>query len=361
MEGSPEAVASAPRRRGPKLLLGCAVASLVVVLLAVSSCVTFVWWVKRPGELLEPARLRGPETTAYVEWTLRMEDPGTAAVVHRLLGTLQRFQQRATPFSGALGRVLSSYQQRRNQRQLEMLFPCVVAWSDSPGSGPAEELQLFTVSIEKLGNRLVLMDWMLGWTLGRDEKTEVVSYHGERIYHLKQSGSAFLLRSGQFILTSDLDAAKRAVDRLRPEAPAPVEETGLDRLAAALPERALRGAATNERGEVRRLFAVLLDTAQTAAPPAVPWDDVRGATLAGGFGESSEFEAEIDLLVPAADDEAWIGELAGALGRSLSGETLPVHVEAALREDGVRFRVEIEDLPELLDDWLGKIPLPAAR
>ena len=77
------AVTSGPSR-GRNVLMSCLAGCGALALLAISTCAGFVWWVNRPGELLEPARLRGPETTAYLEWTLRLEDPGTAAFAQSL-------------------------------------------------------------------------------------------------------------------------------------------------------------------------------------------------------------------------------------------------------------------------------------
>jgi len=354
--GTPPSDASAPTRsRGRNFLLGCLAGCGGLALLAVSSCIGFIWWVNRPGELLEPARLRGPETTAYAEWTLRLEDPGTSAFVEELLASIRRLQERAnSPLPGGLGRLLSGYQARRNETQLRQLFPCVVSWSVLSGSRPEDELHLVTVSIERLGNRTVVADWILSWVLGRDDETEVVSYGGENIYHLKRQGSAFFLRRGQIFFTTGIEAAQRAVDRLQPRSAPSAEATELDRLIDTLPpDRPLRGATTNEHGELERVLARLVDDDRAAELAAIPREIVRGATLSGGFDESSRFAAVLDVLTTRPPDGAGdrIRQLAEAIGASLSTESLPVHVEAVPREDGVRLVFEVDDLPRLLERW----------
>ena len=354
---TPSSGAAAPRSRGRNFLLGCLAGCGALALLAVSSCLGLVWWVNRPGELLEPSRLRGPETTAYVEWTLRLEDPGTSAFVDELLASLGRLQRSASsPLPGALGGFLANLQSRRNERQLRELFPCVVAWGVFGGAEPEDELHLVTLSVEKLGNRLVLIDWFLGWVIGRDPETEVVSHRGEKIYLLKKPGSAFFLRSGQIFFTTGLEAATRAVDRLQPEAAGPPEATELDRLIEGLPaDRPLRGATTNQHGEIGRLVSLLLDPPAEEVPGTV-WDQVRGATLAGGFAEDSSFVAALDLRT---EGPLWSGEearaMAESLAASLSTESLPVRVEALPQADGVRFEFEVDDLPRLLERWTARV------
>ena len=348
--------AAPTRSRGRNFLLGCLAGCGALALLAVSSCLGLVWWINRPGELLEPARLRGPETTAYVEWTLRLEDPGTSAFVTELLASMNRLQRSASPLPGALGGILANYQERRNEKQMRELFPCVVAWGVFAAAKPDEELHLVTLSVEKLGNRLVVMDWILGWILGRDSETEVVSHGGEKIYVLKKLGSAFFLRRSQIFFTTGLEAATRAVDRLQPGAAGPAEATELDRLIDGLPaDRPLRGATTNRHGEVRRLVALLLEP-QAEEPPGEVWDQVRAATLAGGFAQDSTFHAALDLRT---EGPVWSDEnaraIAASLAASLSTGTLPVRVEAVPHEDGVRFDFEVDDLPRLLERWTERV------
>ena len=349
--GGEVAVTSGPSR-GRNVLLSCLAGCGALALLAVSTCAGFIWWVNRPGELLEPARLRGPETTAYLEWTLRLEDPGTAAFVQSLLGSMQRLQQRAPGvMPGPLGGMLASYQTRRNEKELRKLFPAVVAWTVLSAPDAQHEQHLVSVSLAALGNRTVVADWFLGFLLGNDRDTEIVEHAGEKIYRLKRYDSAFFLRRGQVFFTTGLEGATLAVDRLSSGTLPSAEPTPLDRLIASLPaERALRGATTNEHGEVLRLLDVLLDRDHEDAMARLGLDTVRAATLAGGFDEGSKFRATLDVLGPDLSAvEAGPERLAAALAQSLSTASLPVEVQGAALEGGVRFEFRVDDLPGLLE------------
>jgi hypothetical protein len=83
------------RSRGKSVLFSCLAGCGILALVMISSCVGFVWWLNRPGELLEPSRLRDADTTGYVEWTLRLEDPGTEALVEDIFAAIRQIQERA--------------------------------------------------------------------------------------------------------------------------------------------------------------------------------------------------------------------------------------------------------------------------
>ena len=340
------------RTRGKSVLFSCLAGCGILALVMISSCVGFIWWLNRPGELLEPSRLRDADTTGYVEWTLRLEDPGTEALVEDIFTALRQIQERApNALPPAFENVLRDYQTRRNERQFRELFPCVMAWNVIGGESPEDELHVFTASVAKLGNRLVLADWVVGMFIGRSPDVDVVKYRGEKIYHLPREGSAFFLRRSDFFFTTDLEAAKRVVDRLQPgmSAPAP-GATRLDRMLDALPtQRPLLGAATNAQGETRRFFELFAGVTDHDLLDGLPWDEVEGMSLSGGFTEESSFEATLDLLL---DTRRWTDQeteaLAEVLKRALDSDTIPVGIEVESRGDRVQFVFDVEDLPGLL-------------
>jgi hypothetical protein len=334
------------------MLFSCLVGCGLLALVMISSCVGFVWWLNRPGELLETSRLRDADTTAYMEWTLRLEDPGTEALVEDIFAAMRQLQERApNVLPPAIEGILRDYQTRRNERQFRELFPCVMAWSVIGGESRGEELHVFTVSVEKLGNRLALMDWVVGMLIGRSPDVDVVKHRGEKIYHLPREGWAFFLRRSDVFVTTDLEAARRVVNRLQPVPDESTPQaTRLDRMLNALPEQwPLRGASTNAHDEIRRIFEGLTDDADRDVIDDLPWDRVDGMSLSGGFTEESSFEATLDLLL---DGQRWSEEeaaaLAGALGRSIDSDTLPVAIEVVTRPDRVRFVFDVDDLPGLL-------------
>ena len=352
MEAPAISASSSTRSRGKNVLFGCLAGCGLLALIMISSCVGFVWWLNRPGELLEPSRLRDADTTGYVEWTLRLEDPGTEALVEDIFAALRQIQERApNALPPAIENALRGYQTRRNEERFRELFPCVMAWSVIGGETPEDELHVFTVSVAKLGNRLVLMDWILGMFIGKSPDVEVVKHGGEKIYYLPREGSAFFLQRSDFFFTTDLEAAKRVVDRLQPGAVASAPEaTRLDRMLNVLPEQQpLRGAATNALGETRRFFELLTGVSDLDVIESLPWDRVDGMSLSGGFTEESSFEATLDLMLDAGQwTEQEAEALAGALMRSLASEDLPVGISVVPRPDRVQLVFDVDDLPGLL-------------
>ncbi|HXV76973.1 MAG TPA: hypothetical protein VD788_11720 [Candidatus Polarisedimenticolaceae bacterium] len=317
----------------------------------VSSCVGFVWWLNRPGELLEPARLRGSDTTAYVEWTLRLDDPGTGALVEDLLDGLSELQEQiGAPLPPGIADVLNEMQNRRNEREFRQLFPCVVAWSVVGDDGGGEDLHLVSVSIEKLGNRMVFIDWVMGLFVGRSPEVDVVRHGGEKIYVLREPGSAFFLRRSDFIFTSDADTARRAVDRLvaqREETEAP---SGIEPLLADLPpEHPLRGASLNRNDEIRRLFEMVTGDDERGVLDALDWDRVRAMTFSGGFTEQSSFAALVTLDTDAA---AWHADELAALERVVRRvfelDASATQVALDRLDDRIVVRIELDDLPSLV-------------
>jgi len=334
------------------MLFGCLAGCGLLALVMISSCVGFAWWLNRPGELLEASRLRDADTTAHVEWTLRLEDPGTETLVEDIFAAMRQLQERApNVLPPVVEGILRDYQTRRNERQFRELFPCLVAWSVIGGESREEELHVFTASVEKLGNRLRLMDWVVGMFIGKSPDVDVVKYRGEKIYHLPREGSAFFLRRSDFFFTTDLEAARRVVNRLQPASDESTPQaTRLEGMLNALPEQwPLRGASTNAHDEARRFFELITDFADRDVVDNLPWDRVDGMSLYGGFTEESSFEATLDVLL---DGQRWSEEeaaaLAGALARAIDSDKLPVAIEVVPRADRVRFVFDVDDLPGLL-------------
>ena len=208
--------------RGKKILLGCGIGCLSIVLLVVASCTGFFIWLNQPGELLEPDLLVGSDTTGYVAWTLRLEDPGTREFVQGLLDSLQRASERnRVRIHPAFDSWLSGMEQRRNEKQIREMFPLAAAWTLRPGAEPGDDLHLFSVSLMQAGNQIRLFDWIIGFFLARSPDVQTVSHHGEKIFRLpvdRKTPISFFIRGNDVFFTSDLETAKLAVDRLVPSA-----------------------------------------------------------------------------------------------------------------------------------------------
>ena len=335
---------------GKRALIGCAIGCGGLVVLVVCLLIGFGVWVQGSRELLEPRTLLGPETTGYLEWTLRQEDPGTAGFLAQLTSTAQRVPSEAPKVlpNWMLG-PLARHRTRQVEKDLRELLPLVVAWTLRPGGTPAEDLHLVTLSIEHLGNRMVLIDVILGFVLSRGDGAAVERYGSERIYRLPlREGRhlTFFIRNAHLFFTSDLATARQAVDRL--VAPGAGGSAAIDELFAETEGGGpLRGVVTNQRGELTRLWRLL---AAVEEPPGVEeaWSEVRGLTLAGGLAEDGSLDATLRLHGP---DAAWAErrspELGMALQLALAGwtETAP---ELRARPDGEVVEVRLH-LPELIE------------
>ena len=325
---------------GSRILLGVGIGCGVLALVAVGSCVAFLSWLDRPGVPAQPQQLIGSDTTGYAAWTLSLEDPGIRTLLDRLF---ERLDAGNSPDGGALPEGveiwLPGIASQTNRKQVDDLFPLTVGWSLAAGDAPDDDLQVGTLAIERLGNRIVLTDWFLGFTLARSPEFESETYAGERIYRLREPDVAFFLRSGQVFVTSGLAAAREAVDRLA-AASRVSDAAAVDPLLRGLPDDAtLRGALTKSRGEFGRVLLPLLDPAGAAS--AVDWEAARTATVHGRFEEDGTLAVEIEI---EGTDDAWAASTAAALAGPLAAGGAAT-VETSLAGPRARLSLRISDLP----------------
>ncbi|NIM02082.1 MAG: hypothetical protein GTN89_15130 [Acidobacteria bacterium] len=306
--------------RAKRVLLGCLAGCGFVLLLFVGSCIGLTVWLNQPGEVLEPRVLLGPETTGYIEWTLRLEDPGTAEFTE---GMLQRFaeisEQSDSPLPDGLESLLNARQMRSARKDMNKLFPIVVAWTTHPAGRPDDGEHVFTASASGLGHRIALMDWIFGLILRWRGGADSVNHEGERIYLMRESSetrAAAFVRNGIVFVTTDLDSAKQALARLGQPATGAAGATEFGVLFDSVPkDQPLQGALTNRGGELRRVLDALdLETEHVSDES---WDEVRGATIIAGFRNETDFGGTVTLLGPGSD---WAEAHAGTLGPAL--ETL---------------------------------------
>src|SRR5437867_3495295 len=99
------------------VLIGCLATAAAAIVLGVSSCVGFVIWLYRPGQLLDPGKLVDADTTAYIEWTLRLDDPGSRKLFEQLVETGQKAADvMGTPLPPGLRSWLAVRQRQNNER-----------------------------------------------------------------------------------------------------------------------------------------------------------------------------------------------------------------------------------------------------
>ena len=161
-------------------MIGCGIGCGALVVLAVSSCVGLTVWITRPGELIQPDQLLGPSTTGYVEWTLRLEDPGTEGFVEGALELMQRWQQRNSQDLPAWLTGFQARQDRKRAEQLRGLFPLMAVWTLQPSEHAGEDLHVLSLSLKQLGNRMLFADWVLGFALARSPDARIHEHSGEK-------------------------------------------------------------------------------------------------------------------------------------------------------------------------------------
>jgi len=335
--------------RTRKVLIGCGAGCLGLVVLWIGACVGFGIWIRQPGELLEPTRLLGRDTTGYVEWTLRVEDPGSEAFVESLMELQERVQERNPSRAPAwLNQILENRRQRNKAQAVRQLMPTVVAWTIRPGETPDTDLHLFTVSMKSLGNRSRFLDLTLRYTVGLRHS---VVHADERIY--SNDDGAMFIRDNSFFFTNSLANARLAVDRLRGEGDVPeAEAVGLPARVAALPDTPLRGTISNARGELARIWRQLSHPdADRARDADRIWGAIRGATISGGFAGQTAFECTVDFQGP---DEAWAAANAEPLVELLRADLglghMPADLQATAAGDSVRVTLHIDDVFGFLDE-----------
>lgn len=348
--------------RAKRLLIGCGLGCGTVVLLVVASCVSIMVWLNQPGELLEPDRLLGEETTGYVEWTLRSEDPGTMEFTKRLLDTIVEQQNRhRTPLPPLIDGWLSERQRRESEKDLNDLFPTVVAWTLRPGAPGEDDLHLLSASVASLGHRLILADLLLGFFFGWSEEIETVQHEGEKIYRFplqKMGDVVFFIRRGSVFFTSDLETSRRALYLLNRTETAGRAPTELERLFARAPrDGSLRGALSNTHGELARLW-----DAWVGPDDPVDWSALVGVTLSGGFTASESLRGVVELhAVDASRAGALAPVFVGALREALAD--VPIELEEDVAGPKIAIRFSIDDIPQRLERLFNSLPQgrPAGR
>ena len=303
--------------RATKILIGCGIGCGSLVLLIVVAGISFVVWLQRPGELLEPRELMLPGARAYAEWTLRLEDEGTREFAEEVVRRLAELSRRArTPVGGPAGSWLGEFQARNNERQLLSLFPMVAMWTMRPEGD--DEAHLFALSIERLGGRMRFFDWLMGKTF---DEAEVIRHAGERIYR-----------------------------------PSGIGDAELAAMVAALPERPVRAAGLNDRGDLGALWLGLVGAPAGAAADASPWPRIVSGSASGGLaGRGFELRLTFVLDRPAGDeDAAWLRD---SLTARLSGGGIEHDLVCATEGSEIRIDLKIVDTIGALDHAFSELPV----
>ncbi len=335
--------------RGKKTLIGCGIGCGVFLLMVLGVAIAFGIWLNSPGELLEPQQLLGADTTVYVEWTLRLEDPGTEGFVLEVVDQIQTIQkEEAEELPPWLrGWVLQS-QSRKARKNMLRVFPMVAAWTVRPGATENEDLHLLSASVKNLGHQLIVGDWILGFALGRSEGIEVHRHRDEKIYVLpinKRSQIAAFLRSGHVFVSSDVDTAKIAVDRLAEGGESRREPSDLDRVFASTEGKGpLRGAISNTHGELGRLWH---DLDPESAPEEL--DAVQALSVSGGLQEDGSLTGTLQFHCNDPQRaEALLEPLAQALRERSFFTDIAMETRATRADDRIDVTFRLPELARFL-------------
>jgi len=340
---------------GKKALIGCAIGCGGLIVITIALIAAFGIWVNSPGKLLEPQTLLGSDTKGYVEFTMKLDDPGTEGFVRELITAMQTLPPDAEDeLPPWLLNWVVNKQAKDTDKKIRELFPMVAAWTLQPGDGDDEDLHLVTVSIERMGNRMVLGDWIIGLIFGRTDEIRVDRYRNEKIYQLPFKDDqrlTFFIRGADLFFTSDADTAHTAVDRLLVPSDGS-DSGGLDRLLRETQGGGpLRGAISNQRGELLRLWQWLGGYADAPAEAEL-WNAMRGVTVAGGPQDDGSLAAKLRFHGP---DAQWAGRnlpgLTMALQQALSTTELTPELQARPVGDTIEVDLRIPDLAEVLTGW----------
>ncbi len=340
--------------RTGKVFKGCAIGCGLAVLIGFGSCTAFVMWVNQPGELIDTALLCSSDARGFAEWELSLDDPGTEQLVMSFLDSAAKMRGSLnSDLPPTLDAMLKRWQSKRDEKKVREMFPLVVAWSLRPGV--SDDIHQVTLSIERLGNQMLLMDWVLGWAFERTDEVRVTRHRGEKIYQFDPSDAAFFMRRSDVVFSTDLESAQQLVDRLGTRQTA--SPGTVHNLLAQLPQGPpLRAAMDNNNGELQRILDGLAQIDELKRLAELEWSPASSLVLTGGFTDSSSFSAQLELQ---RDQGPWKADAASVLEdvltEVLGGETTDVLVKARIQGSRLNADVTIPDLPQKIDNAFGLI------
>jgi hypothetical protein len=347
--------------RSKKILIGTALGCGGLLLLFVSSCAGFFFWLNQPGELLDPVALLGQDTTGYVEWTLSLDDPGTRDFVEELLSFWRGVNDQRDELVPDVLQPLMRFNDKRNERQVLELFPLLAAWTLHHEETAAQtERHLLTISVENFGNRLKFVDWFLGMISSRSEELQATRYEGEKIYHLMDTDDPVdviaFIRAPDIFFVSDTGTAQQAIDRLNHQDDRSLGRmpTEFEGVFATLPmDQPLRGVISNGKQELAQIVQDVLPLIDRQLPGGLI-DATRFLSLACAFVNSKDFACRFETIWAGSPpdgtypDGTYIEGVGAALDATFSELGLTAPHSARALPDRMVLDLTIERVTELL-------------
>jgi hypothetical protein len=250
-----------------------------------------------------------------------------------------------TPLPPALKGPLYGIWSQASEKKLRRAFPAVVAWTLAQGGTASADVELWSASLAGADHQLRLMDWIFGRLLGLGRADgRSVHYRDETIVAIPIKGrsepAGFFIHRGDLFVASDLDEARRAIDRLQaPVVRSAHPPTSVERWLGQVPERPLRGGVDNGRGEIERLWR-RVDPGVDAIVDPETWRSVEGLTVSGALAADGSFDAEVELHFASTEGaSSAAGPLGAAWAHLVEGTPLTlVRVEV----EGVRLHAVLE-------------------
>jgi len=320
-----------------RILIGCGIGCGSLILITMIAVISFIVWINRPGTIPDHDERFGPQSTAFVEWTLDLDDPGTARVIDEFMTGAEQLNQNVGGDS-SIAQMFIAMQNRGNRKQIDKLFPALFTWVHDSGTDGED---LITISARGFGNQLRFMDWLAGLFVANDSD-DVNRYRQETIYLLPQAGlrySAGFLRRATLFISRDLEAAKRTIDRLDSlevhEGPVQLDEW-LDRISG---DARIRGAILNVDGDLQAVWESILGPDES-----IDWDRIRAVVVHGGFDEQTNLRLQLDFVCSTTGcDGVDLSSLSDSMKLSIGNAKIEVDTEEAGPADARRVTVQIAD------------------
>jgi hypothetical protein len=352
--------ASAPKqsRTGTKIVIGCAVALGLVMLVGLALIVAGGYWLVRPGLQVPTAVVVSPQSTGR----LRLENAGADPGVRELMGEF--FQAARDASNEANGHVLPEWVERmqsmqaaQSGQQMEMWLPSEATLSLEP---QGEEVGWVAAANFKQFVRPIAI--VLGRTFKKERGVRVVVHRGREVL-VFPGGTALCFADGTLLVGRPEHTLTAALDRVSPVASAAI---GPSDATADLPGSwDLHGVL--DRSDEARAFALVL--AQRMAASSAD-DDQGGPAQQAAVAEleSARFgldvqtgdevraEAELVYATPEAAgvaERAWLDLITSARERA-AAEELALSVTPEMHERVVRLRARVTGVKNALPKYAAK-------
>ncbi|HXI04080.1 MAG TPA: hypothetical protein VNI57_12965 [Candidatus Saccharimonadales bacterium] len=303
-----------PRRS--RLLIGCAVAAGAIFLICLVLVVMFVSWLRTPGEPLEARRVIDPSTILYAELHLRDDDEAARQFLLRMVGVQMeqggvQDKELPEPMRWLVG------SRRPGAGDMGRILPVTLMVTRQEAAPGVPSRALLAASFPRLGNRLKLAGWMMGFVLGwkgKDSGTSVESYRDENLLQIDADGQGFWVSIvGSNFLLSRIDApVKWAIDRIKE----PAAESAAEPLLAARPDKALLYIAAR-KGYGNTAVNLIEKASPTFAAVLRPmFQDAGPVTIWAGLDSTDALTGEIHVAAAAPGEkeaEGWEGSVTSQL------------------------------------------------